>query len=56
MTDHVRGLEAAVDHPQIVCGARETRTSGTWECIAPPQHADRAHYFVLLQQREEERP
>ena len=38
-------------HPgPIVCGQRETRTDGNYECIRPPEHPDQAHYWVRLSQ------
>lgn len=33
---------------KVICGHRETRTTGTYECVMPPEHKNRAHYFVML--------
>lgn len=35
----------------VICGARETRPDGSFECVRPPQHEDVAHYWVRLTQR-----
>lgn len=41
-------------HPfPVVCGARETRTDGTWECVNPPEHPDKGHAWVRLNVRPE---
>lgn len=36
------------DHPAVICGARENRPDGSWECVQPPEHPDRPHYWVRL--------
>jgi hypothetical protein len=43
----------AVVHDPIICGQRETRVTGTWECVAPYGHTNSAHYYVLLVSRPE---
>ncbi len=40
--------------PDVICGHRETRISGTWECVQPVDHPDRGHYWVRLNDSKEE--
>jgi hypothetical protein len=36
-------------HPfPVVCGARETRPEGTFECVMPTPHPDKGHVYVRL--------
>jgi hypothetical protein len=35
-------------HPKVVCGERETRPDGNWECVRPPLHPGEGHYWVRL--------
>lgn len=35
----------------VICGAKETRPDGRYECVRPPGHDDQAHYWVRLVQR-----
>lgn len=39
----------------VICGQRETRMTGTWECINPVG-CDGGHYYVLLNQKPQEKP
>ena len=34
--------------PPVVCGARETRTDGNYECVREPVRPDFPHYFQKL--------
>lgn len=35
-------------YPPVVCGARETRPEGQYECIRPPEHTDQPHVWFRL--------
>ena len=38
---------------QWVCGWRQTLPSGTWECVAAPDH-DGNHYLIRLVHKKDE--
>lgn len=40
-------VTAAEPWPQVLCGHRETRLTGTWECVRPVG-CDGAHRLVQL--------
>ena len=41
------------DPEPVICGFRETRITGTWECVAPVG-CDGKHYLVRLVQTAQE--
>lgn len=51
MTDNPRTAEATNDDGPVVCGQRETRGDGNYECVRPPSHDSEAHYWVRLEVR-----
>lgn len=45
-------MTAAEPWPEVLCGYRETRITGTWECVKPVG-CNGQHYLVRLVQRAE---